>query len=303
AGEFFVSDIGSPGVDPLSQFTAEGDPDDLLAVLANYRDLWLFGERTTEVWQSSGDVNAPFIRAASGFLEVGLFARYSAVSVAGAPMWLGRNKEGRGIVYRAQGFQPVRVSTHAVEFAINSYANPENAVAYAYQEEGHFFYVLNFDEGTWVYDVTTGFWHERARLVNGELKRHHGNVYAFAPHIKGGIHLIGDHETGDLYQMSMNFYTDDDEEIVRIRTRPHVTAGLKRVRHKSLQVDMETGVGLDGEGFGTDPKAILDWSDDGGHSFGNEHWASIGKIGQRRMRLKWNRLGMSRDRVYRLRIT
>jgi hypothetical protein len=303
SGKFYVSDLDSPTVDPLSFFTAEGDPDNLLAVIDNYRDLWLFGERTTEIWQSSGDMNAPFIRAASGFLEIGCFARYSPATIAGSIVWLGRNKEGRGIVYMTQGYQPKRVSTHAVEFAINSYANPENAVAYTYQEGGHFFYVLNFDEGTWVFDISTGLWHERARLDSGEFKRHRANVYSFAPTILGGIHLVGDFENGNLYQMNQNFYTDDDTEIVRLRTAPHVTAGLKRLRHKSIQLDMETGVGLDGNDQGSDPQCILDWSDDGGHTWSNEHWASIGKIGQFKRRALWRRLGISRDRVYRTRIT
>lgn len=302
-GKFYVSDLDSPTVDPLSFFTAEGDPDKLLAVVDNYRDLWLFGERTTEIWQSSGDVNAPFMRAASGFLEIGCFARYSPATIAGSVVWLGRNKEGRGIVYQTQGYQPKRVSTHAVEFAINSYANPENAIAYTYQEGGHFFYVLSFDEGTWVYDLATGMWHERARLDQGEFKRHRANSYAFAPTVQGGVHLVGDFESGSVYQMSQEIYTDDEDEIVRLRTVPHVTAGLKRVRHKTLQIDMETGVGLDGNDQGANPQCILDWSDDGGHTWSNEHWASVGKIGQFRHRMLWRRLGMSRDRVYRMRIT
>lgn len=303
SGKFYTSDLESPTVDPLSFFMAEGDPDKLLAVLANHRDLWFFGERTTEIWQASGDVNAPFIRSAAGFIEQGCFARYSPRTISSTVLWLGRNKEGRGIVYMAQGYQPQRVSTHAVELAINSYANPEAATAYAYQEGGHFYYVLNFEEGTWVYDLSTRLWHERGRLDNGEIKRHRGNVYAFAPNVMGGIHLIGDYENGNLYQMSANFHTDDDEEIVRIRTAPHVTAGLKKLRHNSLQIDMEVGVGLDGNEFGSDPKAILDWSDDGGHTWSNEHWMDVGKIGQFRRRVIKRRLGMSRDRVYRLRIT
>lgn len=303
-GKFYVSDIDSPTVNPLSFFTAEGDPDNLLAIVENYRDAWFLGERSTEIWQSSGDTNAPFIRASSGFLEIGLFARYSAATIAGSVAWLGRNQEGRGVVYSAQGFQPKRISTHAVEFAINSYANPEDAIAYTYQEGGHFFYILSFDEGTWAYDFSTGMWHERARLENGELKRHRANVYAFAPTIQGGINIVGDFENGNIYQMSQNIYTDDGEEIVRLRTAPHVTAGLKRVRHDSLQIDMEAGVGLDGGEPGADPKCMLDWSDDGGHTWSkNEYWASMGKIGNYRHRALWRRLGMSRDRVYRVRIT
>jgi len=52
-----------------------------------------------------------------------------------------------------------------------------------------------------------------------------------------------------------------------------------------------------------DPQAMLDWSDDGGHTWSNEHWASIGVIGDYTARAIWRRLGRSRNRIYRVSIT
>jgi hypothetical protein len=75
------------------------------------------------------------------------------------------------------------------------------------------------------------------------------------------------------------------------------------VRHNSFQLDMEVGVGLDGTTQGTDPQVMLQWSDDGGHTWSNERWADIGKIGKRRTRVIWRRLGSSRDRVYRVMVS
>jgi hypothetical protein len=52
---------------------------------------------------------------------------------------------------------------------------------------------------------------------------------------------------------------------------------------------------------GADPQVMLRFSDDGGHTWSNEHWASMGKIGQYYRRVFWRRLGMTlklRDRVY-----
>jgi hypothetical protein len=46
---------------------------------------------------------------------------------------------------------------------------------------------------------------------------------------------------------------------------------------------------------------MLRWSDDGGHTWSNEHWASMGAIGASGTRTFWRRLGMTdklRDRVY-----
>ena len=50
-----------------------------------------------------------------------------------------------------------------------------------------------------------------------------------------------------------------------------------------------------------DPQVMLRWSDDGGHTWSNETWASMGKLGEYYRRVFWRRLGMTlklRDRVY-----
>jgi len=51
----------------------------------------------------------------------------------------------------------------------------------------------------------------------------------------------------------------------------------------------------------TDPQVMLRWSDDGGHTWSNEHWRSMGLTGEWGRRVIWRRLGMTlklRDRVY-----
>lgn len=47
-------------------------------------------------------------------------------------------------------------------------------------------------------------------------------------------------------------------------------------------------------------RIMLQWSDDGGKTWSNEYWKPVGKIGQYKARVNFNRLGMSRDRVFRL---
>ena len=52
-----------------------------------------------------------------------------------------------------------------------------------------------------------------------------------------------------------------------------------------------------------DPNLILDWSDDGGQSFGNRLTVPLGKVGERTSRAIFRRLGKSRDRVWRATLT
>jgi hypothetical protein len=51
------------------------------------------------------------------------------------------------------------------------------------------------------------------------------------------------------------------------------------------------------------PRIVLEMSDDGGFTWSNPIYATVGRIGQYRVRARWQRLGSSRDRVFRVTIT
>lgn len=303
--QFYVSDWNSLTIDPLNFASAEGDPDNIEAIISNNRELWVFNERTTEVYVNTGNADFPFERVQGGFIEKGCLAKYSVAKIDGTVFWLGRDEFGQGIVYSSKGLTPQRISTHAVEFAIKNYENNRAANGFTYQSDGHSFYVLNFDEGTWVYDLSTNLWHERAFTNSGALERHRANYHSFIPEF--GIHMVGDYSNNKIYQFDDDKFTDDGTEITRMRVAPHVSSGLQRLFCSRFQIDMETGVGLDGSSLGSDPKVIMDFSDDGGHTYSNEAWVSAGKsvggIGEYKTRVIWRRLGQFRDRIFRIKIT
>jgi hypothetical protein len=302
-GEMGFSGINDITFDALDFAEAEGSPDALVGVVSVGQNIYLLGPQSTEVFYNSGDADNPFQRIQGAVMEQGCVAAFSIAILGGQPYWIGQDKNGYGIVYRAQGYQAQRVSTTAIEKVIQGISPDEivNARAWVYQDGGHAFYCLNLPgaESTWVYDASTGLWHERAYRDLWSLERHradcHANAYA--------KHVVGDYENGKIYSLDSGTYTDAGDPIVRVRTAPHVSKNLNRVFHSRFQLDMETGVGLDGSGQGVNPKAMLQWSDDGGHTWSNEYWSDIGRIGARLTRVIWRRLGSSRDRVYRVMIS
>lgn len=284
-------------IDALNFASAEGNPDDILRTLADHRELWLFGEETIEVAVVTDDADLPFTRTA--FIEQGILAPSSAAKEDNSVFWLGRNEKGQGVIYRAQGYVPSRISTFAIEQAIAGYASPEDATAYTYQQDGHHFYVLNFAEATWVYDLNTGLWHQRAyrNLNSGALERHRGETHAFF----NGEHLIGDYQDGRLYALDLDLFTDDEDPIYRERTWAQIESENHWIRFDRGELIAEMGVGLDASpGVGEDPSVYLRWSDDGGRTWGNDHDRSIGRLGAYRNRAIWRRMGRSRSRYYRL---
>lgn len=293
--------LNGTDIDPLDFASAEDAPDGVAGLIIDHREAWVFGTNSVEVWYNAGAADFPLQRIQGAFNEIGCVAPYSIAKLDNGLFWLGADARGRGIVYRANGYTGQRISTHAIEWQIQQYSNLSDAIAYTYQQDGHAFYVLIFPSAntTWVYDVSTQAWHERAGFDNGAFTRHRSNCQmAF-----NGDVIVGDFESNNIYALDLDTYADNGQIQKWLRSWRALPTGqnnLKRIAQHSLQLDCESGVGLN-LGQGSDPEVMLRWSDDGGHTWSNEHWAFIGKIGQFNRRVFWRRLGMTlklRDRVY-----
>lgn len=319
-------------IDPLDFASAEGNPDNVIALNVNHREVWLFGTSTIEVWYNAGLADFPLARIQGAFMEVGCLAPYSVAKLDNSVFWLGADARGNGIVYRNNGYNAMRISTHAIEWQIQQYNVLNDAIGYSYQQDGHSYYVLTFPaaNATWCYDVSTNAWHERAGWNGVKFVRHRSNCQA---NFNGQV-VVGDWVNGLIYAFDPEVYSDNDEVQRWLRSWRALPPGqnnLRRTAQHTLQLDCESGVGnasvseflllteggdflltesddfiLAGDAgglFSSDPQVMLRWSDDGGHTWSNEHWAKMGKIGEYGHRVFWRRLGMTlklRDRVYEL---
>jgi len=269
--------------------SAEGFPDLAYRVLSDHREVWVFGGETTEVLYNSGNPEFPIERVPGGYIEKGIKAPASAAKVDNSVFWLDNNSQ----VLRADGYRPRVISTRQIEYQMAQMKDKFDARAYTYIQEGHTFYELFFpsDGKKFVYDASTNFWHTRASGNND--KRHRGNCYA----LFNNKRVVGDFENGKLYEYDLNTYQDNGEARRFIRRAQVVHADRVRIVHNKLELEFESGTGLT-TGQGSDPQAMLRWSDDGGHTWSNEKWADIGQIGEYRHRVIWRRLGQSRNRIY-----
>lgn len=297
---FYISALDGVTFDALDFSSADSAPDNIVSLLVNHGEVWFFGRDSVEAWYNSGNTSFPIERIGAGRMEMGCVAPRSVAKIDKVTFWLGSSKDGHGIVYGAIGFDPQRISTHAIEVEIQSYSDISDAIAWTYQENGHQFYVLNFPTGnkTWVFDLTTRLWHQRSYFNDGIHNRHRASFHAFCYN----THLVGDWENGKLYKLKSDVYTDNGDEIRRVRSAPHLSSGSRLVSFTNIELDVERGVGLI-SGQGNDPKYMLRYSDDGGHTWSNEREASLGKMGERKPRVKWFRLGSSRDRVFEISIS
>lgn len=304
---------------PLSVQQVSVFAENIGAMVTAYRQLWIFGvDGHSQVYYNSGaNAFTPFdvIGAGGvGYMEEGINAPDSLAVLDNAPFWIGGNVNGSGIAWRANGYTPLRVSNHAVETAWAAYPKKcSDAVGYSYRDQGHTFWLLRFPSAnngfgaTWVFDTATQMWHERGYWSQKGFtgySAHLSTCHCFA----FNMHLVGDWNSGNIYSMELAALDDNGTPIRRFRRAPHVSTEQQWIYHHELQVDMEVGDGpipalLDGAGNPRDPQVMLRWSNDGGRTWGNEHWKGAGQAGTYETRARWLRLGRARDRVYEIAVT
>ena len=285
-------------------------PDDIVGMLVDHREIWFWSDTQSVVYYDSGNV-FPFDVVAGAFIETGLAAKLTPVQMNNTVFWLGADARGRGVAWMGYGYLPQRVSNHAIEYAWSLYSRIDDAIAFSYQDQGHQFWVIYFPTGnaTWVYDALTNMWHERgfwnASIGQFQAARYQNHTFNF------GKHLVGDYQSGKIYQMSIpvangtvwDFADDDGAPIRHVRRAPHISNEQKRMFFSELQVYLESGIGPippleDGSGNPRGPMLALRTSKDGGHTWSPFSERSCGQAGKYHTRVRWLRLGRARDLIF-----
>lgn len=295
------TDLNSPLSTQALYGSANGYPDNIVSMIVDRRQVYLLKEVTTEVWTDVGNVitgitTFPFQRVPGTMMQSGCGAPFSVARFGDSFAFVAKDTRGNSTIEMITGYAFQKISTHAVEQSLlNQYV--ADAVAFVYQIEGHEMYVVTFpsigDGLTWVYDLATQSWHKWLYWDGQKYTRHRANCGCFF----NNMYLVGDYQNGKIYALENEVYTDDGQLIRRLRRARHLTTDLQRQFFESFQIQFQPGVGLS-LGQGQDPQAMLKWSNDGGSTWSNEHWVSIGKQGQYTARALWRRLGWSRDRIF-----
>jgi len=290
----------SPITPALSFSSKDGSPDNLVSLIVDHREVYLLGEASSEVWVDVGSFPFPFQRIPGTSTQHGIAAKFSVSRLGNSFAYISRNSRGEAQIMMMNGYIPTRISTHAVEQTLlNQYI--DDAIAWTYQQEGHECYVISFPtlDLTWVYDIATTMWHKWLSIDNtNTYHRHRGNCSA----VFNGKVYVGDFDNGIIYLLDPNNYTDNGQEIRRLRRAPHLVTDLQREYLEELQIQFQPGVGNQSDP-GQSPQAMLRWSNDGGSTWSNEHWTSIGAVGLYKNRAIWRRLGWARDRVFEVVVT
>lgn len=240
--QFYSSDSLATTFDSLYFANKESHSDLLVSLAVAKREIWLLGERTTEIWYDSGGQSGdfPFEEIQGTFVDHGCRAKYSVAVYDDAVYWLGYDRAGQGIVFKGAGYLVQRISTFAIETELARYSRIDDAIGFVYSLGGHAVYVLTFPtaDHTWCYDVTTQQWHEWLWIdTNGAEHRHRANCC----YPCNGTVVVGDWQNGNLYALDQTVFTDNGSPIKRQRSFPHTINDAKRVYYREFIADLETG--------------------------------------------------------------
>ena len=274
---------------PLNYDVATAHPDDIVAIKVDHRQVLLFGQETTEIWWNSGQQGFPFERLSGGVLEYGALARLGVAKQDNSVYWLSHDRTIRRLTSQT----PMRVSQHGVEEKLASYSRVDDCEAWPFTWNGHLFVTFRFPAAgaCWVYDVTTNEWHERQSFGSSTW-----NVVDSADCY--GKVWMQNAATGAVGYLSDTYYQEFTDILRREWTYPQVYAVNTPLVHSQIDLVARTGSAPIGEV----PHVHLEVSDDGGNTWLALPRRELGRIGEYKHVVRWNRLGQARDRVYRMSI-
>ncbi len=280
--------------DELDFIAADALPDNVIRVISDQNNMWVFGTKTVEPFYFTASTPL-YTSVPNGTSDVGIAGINAAVRIDGTIFWL----DDTARVRQAQGYTPAIISTDAITERIEGLSRFDDAQAMTYAISGHEFFVLTFPAGglTIVYDIATGVWHQWSSGVNG------GRHLAQCISDYQGSELVGDYSTGKIYKLDYNYFMDGSNLIKRMRTGATIEQPNGNfLFFRSMELEPRVGVGLN-DGYAATPECLFQYSKDDGQTWTNGIYKSLGNMGKWKHRVKWFLQGRARRITPRFTIT
>lgn len=290
SNKFYWSDVNAgTSWNALSFATAAGSPDLISALKVYNREIYLFGQRTIEVWENDG--TTPFSRVPGGLIQSGCSSPSAVIEDENSLYWLDENRR----LVKFTGKSVERLSTR-FDRELQSLAKVSDAIAQKIQIDGYVFFVFTFpfDNRTLVFNQTVEDWGEWGRwdLADAEYKRWIGSAYCYAE--KWGVHLIGRRDSLIVSELARK-YTGDDADLIRLaRVTGHIDNGTSKIKQcNEMRFRAKRGAGLSDR----TPKLMLRYKLDN-RTWSNIKEFSLGNVGEYEIVLRDLRRHQYRTKQY-----
>jgi len=270
--------------------SAEADPDDVVSIFIHKNQPYLLGSKTTEQLQNIGGAGVPFRRVNGFVVPVGCTAPFSVVNVGEVVYWVGRGNNQKAAVWAFNGGSPQRISTTAIDNALNSLPNSClcGIFSFSYSQHGQQFVHFTASNVTFVFNPQTGRWHERESQFTDNAGQRTTEPCRISAVVDTFNELIvGDRKDGRIGIIDEDVYTEYGEPILSYFTTQPLYMNSNSFTLPQIELVCETGVG---NPDCLDPKVRLEISRDGAQ-FENPRTRQLGASGNRSIRPTWYKNG------------
>jgi hypothetical protein len=288
-GTCIASALNSTAINPLTAIKCEGKPDGLLRAIA-FSDLYLAGTDSIEVWHDTAETSPAFPFSRVKVIPRGIIGRYAISGfedgIGKAIIFVGNDKR----VYLLDGYTPSPISTLDVDRAIAEFVEAGGDAAsiemFPYVVDGQSCIVMRSPAWTWVFDLDSLAWHERASYLKPTW-RATGAINAF------GKWLAGDALSGKLLEISEFARGEAGDPLPWTIESGPVTAFPNRMAVGQASFDLTQGVGIAGglDPVETDPSVAISYSDDSGQTWSAPRLRKLGRQSEKPRPLKVAKCG------------
>jgi hypothetical protein len=262
-GDMLASGLNATTINTLHSARTESNPDGVLNMISYNGQLFVFGDKTIEVWgEPTNPTGFPITRVGYAIFP-GL---KTAHAIAGwepefghPPIYVGSDDTVRQLV----GYNSEKISPPDLDRLIAAVTFPDSQIdALAYVVGGHAYWQLNGPDWSWVYTLNNQTWHER-RTYSETKSLLTRSVPAF------NKWLVGSSEGTDLYRMDHQLQQEAGLPIVCQMESVGEESWPNRVRVPRADFDFTVGVGeaTGTDPIETDPTVMIEWSNDGGRTW------------------------------------
>jgi len=294
-GRWFISAIDDVTIDGLEFTEAQFSADSNVMGAVRGQELVIFGQRSTEFYVlNDGSGDFPFTRMQTA--SIGCYAAGSVQKIILQPpngaavdsiIWAATDHEGTFNGIRVlDGYTGTKISNGEVDRLIRAEPDPTSIRSMAWTENEHSFYAISGTSFTKVWDGSTGKWHDRKSYgLNRWRCQCHAQI--------GQVHLFGDYASNLVYRSDEDTYDEAGNDIVAEIITPPVHMFPSDFVLDRLFLDVITGVGaVTGSATDTSPQLMIEYSDDGGASWGGQRLVSLGAAAQRHTTINEVSFGM-----------
>lgn len=287
SNQFYFSNVGAPGTISAGNFSqAQVTPTPIVEVAVLAEELYFFKTDAVEIWDFTGSLTAPFAESQGRTYARGCAAQGSVVLLDNGLFWVGDDYR----VYRT-GTVPQPVSTSLIEDRTRAEANTGDIAqitAYAFNLEGHAYYILNLPtvDESYAYDCQSQQWF---RWGTQQPLQEDPGVWlpqTSAGGLGTGLYA-GSSVDGRVFLIDEATHLDDTIPMqVVVGGARWIEEGVERANNMAAQ--MVRGVATVAI---PNPQIWMRWSDDGGRTWTAWMPGSIGPVGGYRYKVSWHSLG------------